>query len=125
MWNQWYYDPSGKKFPASTGLVISNLIRSNEMFSVTCFLCVTVTVMLFFFLLFHTKLIMADMTTNEYAKHGALQKFLEKKFAFLKRWEDSRLAKKPFKPSAKALEGYIVRGDLKVDMSDADLTMIR
>ena len=125
MWNQTYMDPSGKKFPASLGLVISNLVRANEIFSIACFLCCTVTVMLFFFLSFHTKLIMADMTTNEYSKHGSIQKFLEKKLSFLKRWEDSRLAKKPFKPSAKALEGYIVRGDLKVDMSDADLTKVR
>ena len=51
--------------------------------------------------------------------------FVERKFAFLKRWEDSRLAKKPFKPSAKAISAYVVKDDIKVDMSDEDLTLIR
>lgn len=65
------------------------------------------------------------MTTNEYTKHGGLKQFLNRKSEFLKRWEDARLARKPFKPSAKAIASYIVNNDIQVDMSDADLTKIR
>lgn len=53
LWNQTYYDASGRKSQATLGLVVVHLIRNYEMFSMTCFLCLSVTVMLFCFLLFH------------------------------------------------------------------------
>ena len=98
---------------------------NNEMLSTVVVLCILVTTMLFFFLAFHYKLISSDKTTNEYSKHGSIKRFLSEKFWFLKRWEESRLTKKAFKPSATAIEKYVVRNDIKVDISDADLTKVR
>jgi len=39
--------------------------------------------------------------------------FLELKLTFMRKWETARLDKKPFKPSAKSIDKYEVRGDIQ------------
>ena len=88
-------------------------MHHHEWFFITVFLCGVVTIMLVGFLGFHTYLVYCDYTTNETVKRRGVSGFLDKKLTFMKKWEQARADKKPFKPAAATVEKYEVRGDIK------------
>ena len=81
-------------------------------------LCLVVAIMLWLFIGYHLFLVRKGYTTNENAKEGQADYFLERCIAFFTKWEEfKRDSKKTdFKPSARTLEFYEIKeGDLKIE----------
>ena len=95
------------------------------MFSIVVFLCGIITVMLFFFLAYHTYLVYQGHTTNETVKRNSVLTFIEQKLTFMRKWEKARAEKKAFKPAKKSIDKYEVGGDIAGELTDEQVTAIR
>ena len=42
----------------------------------------------------------------------------------MKKWQKAREEQKPFKPAAKAIEMYEIKGDIKGNLTDAEVTTV-
>ena len=51
--------------------------------------------------------------------------FIAKKAEFMRKWEEARLAKRPFKPSTASIEKYAVNKDIQPDMETEELSAVR
>ena len=51
--------------------------------------------------------------------------FIAKKAEFMRKWEEARLAKRPFKPSTASIEKYQVKNDIQADMGTEELSAVR
>ena len=85
------------------------------------FLCGIVTIMLIGFIGYHTWLINRGFTTNEQVRNYKIKSFVEGKATFMEKWAKAREEKKAFKPTKKTIAKYEVDGDIRTDLTDAEV----
>ena len=125
LWNKAFVNAAGQRFRPDIWKIMGHLQVKHEAFSMVVFLCGIVTIMLLGFIGYHTWLINKGFTTNEQVRNMKILNFVESKVTFMAKWAKAREDKKAFKPTQKTIAKYEVDGDIRTDLTDAEVNELK